>query len=146
MRAGGRWPIGAGGATLSLMRLHLLLLDRDAERRQSVAELLRGAGHQVLGTEAAGLVAEMLVAPPGDATPPFDALVLDLSHPGLDLAALREAIHPESATPPDSLEAAERRQIVRALQHTEGNKRRAALVLGISRSTLLNKIRRYAIA
>lgn len=127
------------------MRLHLLLLERDAERRHALAELFRGAGHQVLGTEAAALAAEMLVAPPGDATPPFDALVLDLSHPGLDLAALREAIQPQASTPPDSLDAAERRQIVRALEHTEGNKRRAALLLGISRSTLLNKIRRYAI-
>ena len=127
------------------MRLHLLLLDRDAARRQAIADLLRAAGHQVLGTETAALAAEMLVAPPGDATPPFDALLLDLAYPGLDVAALREAIHSQAPTPPDSLEAAERRQIVRALEHTRGNKRQAALLLGISRSTLLNKIRRYAI-
>jgi DNA-binding protein Fis len=32
------------------------------------------------------------------------------------------------------------------LEHTGGNRRQAALLLGISRSTLLNKIRRYGIA
>lgn len=31
------------------------------------------------------------------------------------------------------------------LAHTRGNKRQAALLLGISRSTLLHKIRRYGL-
>jgi DNA-binding protein Fis len=41
------------------------------------------------------------------------------------------------------LEAAERRHIALMLRHTSGNKRRAALLLGISRSTLLHKVRKY---
>ncbi|MFL5534346.1 MAG: helix-turn-helix domain-containing protein [Gemmatimonadales bacterium] len=41
------------------------------------------------------------------------------------------------------MEAAERRHLSLVLRHTAGNKRRAALILGISRSTLLNKVRKY---
>jgi DNA-binding NtrC family response regulator len=78
-------------------------------------------------------------------TPNFDLLLLDLTLPGLDLAALRAAISPDHPAAPDALDAAERRHIVRVLEHTGGNRKQAAAVLGISRSTLLNKIRRYGI-
>ena len=74
--------------------------------------------------------------------PAVDLLLLDLRLPGLDLEALRQALLPEPAEP-DSLEAAERRHVSRVLRHTGGNKRRAALILGISRSTLLHKVRKY---
>jgi DNA-binding NtrC family response regulator len=47
---------------------------------------------------------------------------------------------------PDSLEAAERRHIALVLRHTHGNKRQAAHLLGISRSTLLHKVRKYGLA
>ena len=46
---------------------------------------------------------------------------------------------------PDSLEAAERRHIALMLRYTEGNRRRAAQLLGISRSTLLHKVRKYGL-
>jgi DNA-binding NtrC family response regulator len=49
----------------------------------------------------------------------------------------------ESAPAPESLEAVERRQIAAMLQHTGGNRRKAAQLLGLARSTLLSKIRRY---
>ena len=52
-----------------------------------------------------------------------------------------------SAVPavPDSLEDAERRHLALMLRHTSGNKRKAAHLLGISRSTLLNKVRKYGL-
>jgi len=63
--------------------------------------------------------------------------------PGLDLPALRKAIFPSDSAEPESLQAAERRHLALMLRHTGGNKRRAAHLLGISRSTLLNKVRKY---
>jgi DNA-binding NtrC family response regulator len=46
---------------------------------------------------------------------------------------------------PESLEIIERRHIAATLRHTRGNKRRAAEILGIARSTLLAKVRRYGL-
>ena len=77
--------------------------------------------------------------------PGFDAVTVDLRMPLVDAGALRTAIAPGAPAPPDSLEAAERRHIARTLQHTDGNRRQAALILGISRSTLLHKIRKYGL-
>ncbi len=47
---------------------------------------------------------------------------------------------------PLSLEELERQHIERTLRHHSGNRTRAALELGISRATLINKIKRYAIS
>ena len=44
-----------------------------------------------------------------------------------------------------SMEEAEKRNILKALQRTSGNKTLAAKELGISRNTLLNKIKRYGL-
>jgi len=123
--------------------LHLLILDHDDARRQGVTALFRGAGHVAVVELEGAAGAAALVAPPGGPVPGFELLVLDLTLPGLDLHALRSALAPEAHTSPDSLDAAEARHIARALEHTAGNRRQAALLLGISRSTLLNKIRRY---
>ena len=46
---------------------------------------------------------------------------------------------------PLTLEAVERVQIERALRHHGGNRTRAAQELGISRATLINKIKTYAL-
>jgi transcriptional regulator with PAS, ATPase and Fis domain len=44
---------------------------------------------------------------------------------------------------PLSLEDLERQHIERTLKHHTGNRTRAAIELGISRATLINKIKRY---
>jgi transcriptional regulator of acetoin/glycerol metabolism len=73
----------------------------------------------------------------------FDAVVLDLGWPELEPARLREALAPSDPVEPDTLDAAERRHIALTLRYTGGNRRRAAQLLGISRSTLLHKVRKY---
>ena len=118
--------------------LHVLVLDRDPERRQNLVALLRSADHQV-DTAPDGAAVESLDLAG------VDAVLLDLGSPGLDLAALRRAIFSPEFSEPDSLEAAERRHLASALRYTEGNKRKAAHLLGISRSTLLNKVRKYGL-
>jgi DNA-binding NtrC family response regulator len=71
--------------------------------------------------------------------------LLDLGLPELDLARLREALAPATSVDPGPLEEAERRHIALMLRHTGGNKRQAAHLLGISRSTLLHKVRKYGL-
>jgi DNA-binding protein Fis len=63
----------------------------------------------------------------------------------LSRATLSEALAPGQPAEPDSLDAAERRHIALTLRYTEGNRRRAAQLLGISRSTLLHKVRKYGL-
>lgn len=117
----------------------LLVVTMDPDRREALAAPLVAAGHHVVhaasGMEAAGALA----------VPGLGGVVVDLSLPGLDRVALGKSLTPAAALPPDSLDEAERRHIALTLNHTRGNKRQAALLLGISRSTLLHKIRRYGL-
>jgi DNA-binding NtrC family response regulator len=115
----------------------LLLVTMDPERRRQLSTPLAAAGCQVIGAGSGPEAAESL------GTPGLGAVVVDLALPGLDRAALRRSLTPATPVPPDTLADAERRHIALALQHTRGNKRQAALLLGISRSTLLHKVRRY---
>jgi DNA-binding NtrC family response regulator len=117
--------------------LLILVLDGDPKRRENLVTLFQQADHEVV--EAATLASE-LVALSG-----FDALMLDLTLPQLDQGALRRALSPEDAATPETLEEVERRHLALMLRHTSGNKRRAAHLLGISRSTLLNKVRKYGL-
>jgi DNA-binding NtrC family response regulator len=120
--------------------MHLLVLERDPERREALLGMLRSVGHHAVAAPDAPAAAAAI------RTPGFDALLLDLGLPDLDVSRLREALVPEEPAAPDSLEAAERRHIALMLRHTGGNKRRAAHLLGISRSTLLHKVRKYGLA
>lgn len=117
----------------------MLVLDHDPDRRRRLLALLRGEGHHAVSAPDTTAVAEAI------ALPGFDALMLDLGWPDLDLAGLRAVLAPERPAEPDSLEQAERRHIAFTLRHTAGNKRRAAQLLGISRSTLLHKVRKYGL-
>jgi DNA-binding NtrC family response regulator len=119
--------------------VHLLILDGDAERRAGMVALLRGAGHHVALAPDAASAAEAL----GRAG--FDLMVLDPAWPDLDPARLGEALASNRAIAPEPLEAAERRHIALTLRFTAGNKRRAAELLGIARSTLLHKVRKYGL-
>jgi polyisoprenoid-binding protein YceI/CheY-like chemotaxis protein len=120
--------------------MHLLVLEHDPERREALLGMLRSAGHQAVAAPDA-LAASAAIGLPG-----FDALVLDLGVPDLDVGRLRQALVPAEPAAPASLEAAERRHIALMLRYTGGNKRQAAHLLGISRSTLLHKVRKYGLA
>jgi polyisoprenoid-binding protein YceI len=120
--------------------MNLLVLEHDPDRREKLLAALRAVGdHAVAAPD--GTSAASALAGAG-----FDVLVLDLRYPDLDLARLQEAVAPAAPAVPESLDAAERRHIALVLRHTGGNKRQAALLLGISRSTLLHKVRKYGLA
>jgi len=121
------------------MPLHVLVLEPDPERRQALADSLRAAGVRVFETGDRAAAVESLEA--GG----FDGALVSLRVPQLDASALRAAICPTAPGLPVSLDAAERVHIARTLEHTGGNRRQAALILGISRSTLLHKIRKYGL-
>jgi DNA-binding NtrC family response regulator len=101
--------------------LHIRLVVSDPDRDDVVAlrEALRAAGHVVVHDD-------------GRAPPPG-------VEPGADFVVTEGAAMPT----PESLEAAEARHIAAMLRFTRGNKRKAALLLGVARSTLLAKVRRY---
>lgn len=120
--------------------MHLLVLERDPTRREALLGALRSGGHHVVAAPDSAAAAAAI------GMPGFDALLLDLGLPDLDLVRLREVLAPSDQAAPDSLEAAERRHIALTLRHTGGNKRQAAHLLGISRSTLLHKVRKYGLA
>jgi DNA-binding NtrC family response regulator len=119
--------------------LQMLLVGGDAQDREALVATLRGAGHRVVSVPDAPAAAEAL------GSSGFDTLLLDLGMADLSLATLRQALAPTQANEPDSLDAAERRHIALTLRYTGGNRRRAALLLGISRSTLLHKVRKYGL-
>ena len=123
-----------------MTQMHLLVLMPDAERRDALLGMLRSHGHHAVAAPDA-VAAAAAIGLPG-----FDALLLDLGVAELDLGRLREALVPAEPGAPDSLQAAERRHIALTLRHTGGNKRQAAHLLGISRSTLLHKVRKYGLA
>lgn len=120
--------------------MHILVLEQDAQRREALLGMLRSQGHHAVAAPD-GSAAAAAVGLPG-----FDAMVLDLGLAELDLGRLREALTPGEPAAPESLQAAERRHIALMLRHTGGNKRQAAHLLGISRSTLLHKVRKYGLA
>ena len=117
----------------------VLVVSNNPTRAERVAECLRKEGGRTT-IETRGADAAALLGEGGEAA--AGILVLDLSLPELDRQRLREAMG-EHTAPPEPLEAVERRQIAAMLQYTSGNRRKAAQLLGLARSTLLAKIRRY---
>lgn len=101
--------------------LHIRLLVTDPTRADvlALADALRAGGHVVVSEEVA-------TVPPGVAPAP-------------EFVVTEAAMLPA----PESLEAAEARHLRATLHFTQGNRRQAALLLGIARSTLLAKIRKY---
>jgi DNA-binding NtrC family response regulator len=124
---------------LPMPPLHLLILARAPERRDALLNALRGAGFHAAAAQDGPAAAEAI------GSPGFDALVVDLGWPELELGRLRQALAPSGTAEPDSLDASERRHIALTLRYTGGNRRRAAQMLGISRSTLLHKVRKYGL-
>lgn len=118
---------------------HILLLDSDLPRRDALAQVLRGSGHLPVPMIDAAEAARAL------AVPGLDLAIVALATPGLDQTLLREAIAPSVPVEPEPLDDVERRHIARTLAYTRGNKRRAAHILGIARSTLLAKVRKYGL-
>ncbi|MEO8294312.1 MAG: helix-turn-helix domain-containing protein [Gemmatimonadota bacterium] len=116
-----------------------LIVTGKPERWRAWDELLRSDGHRVVPATTIDEAREALIAPE------LDCLVLDLGMPLLDRSAVQQAINPGEPGPPDSLEAAEKRHIALALRYTRGNRRQAARLLGIARSTMLSKLRKYGL-
>jgi DNA-binding NtrC family response regulator len=119
--------------------IHVLVLERDPARREALLAMLRTAGHHAVAVPSGAAAAAALDGPG------FEAMLLDLGLPELDPTRLREALAPAEPAAPGPLEDAERRHIALMLRHTGGNKRQAAHLLGISRSTLLHKVRKYGL-
>ena len=117
----------------------VLVVSNNPSRAERVAECLRKEGGRTT-IETRGADAAALIGEGGETAEGL--LVLDLALPELDRQRLREAMG-EHAAPPEPLEAVEKRQIAAMLQYTAGNRRKAAQMLGLARSTLLAKIRRY---
>ena len=116
--------------------LKILVVHRDPTQREQLVSALSRADYAISAADSGDTAAARL-----DGS--VDVLLLDLTLPRVDLEALRDVLSPAETGEPASLEAAERRHLSLVLRHTAGNKRRAALILGISRSTLLNKVRKY---
>lgn len=114
-----------------------------ASHRESLAEALaaalRAQGHEPLVRATAAGASQALVSPT------IDAVLIDGALPGVNWDRLQAAFVPEADRAPEPLEAVERRHIAAILRHTGGNRRNAAAILGIARSTLLAKIRKYGL-
>ena len=121
-------------------RLNVLIASGRESLIRPLSEAIRAEGHQPVVQETSEGAAAAL------ASPAIDAVLIDTSLPGVDRDRLRAAlINGVGAAPPESLEAIERRHIATTLRHTRGNRRNAAHILGIARSTLLAKIRKYGL-
>ncbi len=118
---------------------HVLVLHLQPARREQLSQIFKAAGFVPVPAASPAEAARAL------AVPGLELAVIDLNLPGLDQTLLREALAPGEAVQPEPLDAVERRHIARTLDFTRGNKRRAAHLLGIARSTLLAKVRKYGL-
>ena len=126
-------------AVSSGRQLNVLIASERESLTRVLAEALRGQGHRPVIQETAERASEAL------GSTPVDVLVLDGDLPGVRWDQLRASISGERPGVPESMDAIERRHIAATLRHTRGNRRNAAQLLGIARSTLLAKIRKYGL-
>ena len=119
--------------------LNIVIASERETLTRALAESFRAQGHEPLVRETGSAVSEALAAPG------VDAVVLDPDLPGLDWEKVRSAFAPDRTAVPEPMEAVERRHIAATLRFTGGNRRNAAQLLGIARSTLLAKVRKYGL-
>jgi DNA-binding NtrC family response regulator len=108
------------------------------------------AGDVTAGVRALQVGAEQFVAKPVNpdhlaAAVARAAEVARWRHRSAGAAHTAAAVEAAEPYRPRTLAVAEREQIEIALRHHAGNRTRAARDLGISRATLINKIRAYAL-
>lgn len=121
-------------------QLNVLIASERESLTRVLAESLRAQGCRPVVQQTAGGASDALGA--GTA----DVLVLDSDLPGLQWEQLRSAIAGvDRVGMPEPLDSIERRHISVTLRYTRGNRRNAAQILGIARSTLLAKIRKYGL-
>lgn len=101
------------------LHIQLLVSDSGREDVSALRDALRADGHVVVDEE-------MTLLP--DGVPPAPDFVV---------------VEGPAQPAPETLAAAEKRHLHAVLRYTGGNKRQAALLLGIARSTLLAKIRKH---
>jgi len=117
---------------------YLIVSERDRLTHE-LADVLRARGHQPIIQDSPTAAATAL------RSASIDAVVIDGSCPGVNWELVRDGLSASSAGAPEPLEAVERRHIAATLRYTRGNRRNAAMLLGIARSTLLAKIRKYGL-
>lgn len=120
-------------------QLNVLIASERESLTRVLAESLRAQGCRPVVQETAGAVSDALN------TGATDVLVIDSDLPGVQWEQLRTALGPERTGLPEPLDSIERRHIAVTLRYTRGNRRNAAQILGIARSTLLAKIRKYGL-
>ena len=96
--------------------------------------------------ELRNVIERAVVLSPGEILGAGDLLIG--ASPDADTSAAADASSAATAPvdPETSLADLERQHVARVLEHTGGNKSRAAAILGIERSTLDRKLKRYAAA
>ena len=120
-------------------KMNLLVASEREVFARALAESIRAQGHQAMVQENPAGVADAL------GVPGLDGVVIDADLPGVDWDQLRSALIPSRPVVPEPLDAVERRHIATTLRYTNGNRRNAAQLLGIARSTLLAKLRKYGL-
>lgn len=120
-------------------QLSFLIASERESLTRALAEALRAQGHRPAVQETAERASEAL------GTTPVDALILDGDLPGVRWDQIRAALAGDRPALPEPMDAIERRHIAQTLRYTRGNRRNAAQLLGIARSTLLAKIRKYGL-
>ncbi len=103
------------------LHIRLLVANPDRDDVATLRSALQAAGHVVLSDDPRELPAGVSAGP--------------------DFVVSEGTAQPT----PESLDGAEARHLAATLRFTGGNKRQASLLLGIARSTLLAKVRKYGL-